>query len=282
MRLADQIGRRVLRAIIQLVSVRLCSQKVAAHERRELPPQVKRRRVCSFIGGRGGKRTSGPTTYGSKNLLYRDTTKTWTEFVQAVDPLGDSMGSNWITTSPLVFRGQADAHWDLSTSLERNRPPTSMSDAEAIFLAEFEKRERGFLEPYLLPSSQLERLAIMQHFGAPTRLLDVTRSPYIAAFFAAEAPPVGAGSFAVWTLNMRIMNSMLGRTIQGDERKKSREDYIRYLRALDGANYDPKRYLIENDLDRNLGTDLMAAIIRDFPRSNVTAGPVSSRTSQYV
>jgi hypothetical protein len=41
----------------------------------------------------------------------------------------------------------------------------------------------------------LEWLALMQHHGAPTRLLDFTWSPYVAAFFALERATADA---AIW------------------------------------------------------------------------------------
>jgi len=41
-------------------------------------------------------------------------------------------------------------------------------------------------------------LALLQHHGAPTRLLDLTWSPYVAAFFALER---AKGDAAVWALN---------------------------------------------------------------------------------
>jgi hypothetical protein len=51
-----------------------------------------------------------------------------------------------------------------------------------------------FLPP---DDKKLEWLAIMQHYGAPTRLLDVTLSPHIAAFFALES---GVGDSSIFVI----------------------------------------------------------------------------------
>src|SRR5262249_26893198 len=49
---------------------------------------------------------------------------------------------------------------------------------------------------------EVEWLALMQHHGAPTRLLDFTWSPYVAAFFALERATEGA---AVWAVNLPLL-----------------------------------------------------------------------------
>jgi hypothetical protein len=63
-----------------------------------------------------------------------------------------------------------------------------------IYLSEVEVR-------YLFKSRWLQ-LGVMQHYGAPTRLLDGTKSPWIAAFFAVfgEWEQPGTSTFSVATL----------------------------------------------------------------------------------
>lgn len=112
-----------------------------------------------------------------------------------------------------IFRGQCSAHWSLETTLERlaasvSRPAASI---ELVGLREFRRRAHNYVPMEQIPSSDGEWLALMQHYGAPTRLLDFTYSPYVAAYFAfEEAAAGGCPGCAVWAINPTWVTVRLG------------------------------------------------------------------------
>lgn len=55
------------------------------------------------------------------------------------------------------------------------------------------------------PVEVLETLAIAQHHGVPTRLMDFTYHPLVAAFFAAVGADITSDNIAVWAVNMRYI-----------------------------------------------------------------------------
>ena len=60
------------------------------------------------------------------------------------------------------------------------------SEQESRILRIFKRKAHLLLEHLPDEDDSFEWLALMQHHGAPTRLLDFTWSPFVAAFFALE------------------------------------------------------------------------------------------------
>lgn len=110
-----------------------------------------------------------------------------------------------------VFRGQADASWNLSTSLERcflNFSPavTISENREHWILHEFRRRYHLYSSVSPAEDNPFEWLAVLQHHGCPTRLLDFTQSLYVATWFALSDAVTDTAIWAVnyWTLRDRV------------------------------------------------------------------------------
>lgn len=84
-----------------------------------------------------------------------------------------------------VYRGAADASRPLLTSLDRLGgvdPPHGKTGLEEHILRNFIRYSRPYFETP--PVNEWELLVAAQHHGLPTRLLDWTYSPLVAAHFA--------------------------------------------------------------------------------------------------
>jgi len=101
-----------------------------------------------------------------------------------------------------AFRGQGDARWPLYSSisrylLEHRVDPAAWAEQEERILRIFRRKAHLYLAHVPAETDAFQWLALMQHHGAPTRLLDFTWSPFVAAFFALERATAPA---AVWAL----------------------------------------------------------------------------------
>ena len=101
-----------------------------------------------------------------------------------------------------IFRGHSNADWALETTLFRGALDfgyrDSLTHAENWMLREFKRRAHHFVANPPPEDDKLEWLALIQHFGGPTRLLDFSHSFYVAAFFAMER---GEKEAAIWAIH---------------------------------------------------------------------------------
>ncbi|MEQ3307326.1 FRG domain-containing protein [Fusobacterium varium] len=77
------------------------------------------------------------------------------------------------------YRGQANKDWEIVCSLFRN----SLIEKEEQLIQEvLNRRPLDFINC----KNNLEKLVLMQHYGIPTRLLDITINPLVALYFSCE------------------------------------------------------------------------------------------------
>lgn len=111
------------------------------------------------------------------------------------------------------FRGQACESWNLRPQLYR-RDGRTLADAlgdEEEFRLEFERRGLQLVGNERIPESDIEWYFLMQHYGAPTRLLDWTDGALMGLYFAVDhrfnkSDPDRKKDAAVWVLDPDWLN----------------------------------------------------------------------------
>ncbi len=106
-----------------------------------------------------------------------------------------------------IFRGHRSSDWELVSSFDRWMGDVEVSDRSEKFkvlLDYFLYYLKDFSEFKVFREDEFALLALAQHYGLATRLLDWSYSPYIASFFAfseAISSDIKEGYSCVWALN---------------------------------------------------------------------------------
>src|ERR1035437_9848006 len=155
---------------------------------------------------------TNPTIYKQYRL------ESWDDFLKIIT---GSPYSNW------AFRGHRKEDWPLASALSRyfrnfHIDRRAWPQQEGRILRIFKRKAHQFLEKPPDLDDDFQWLALMQHHGAPTRLLDFTWSPYVAAFFALERTLADG---VVWAMNpARIDSSRAPKQGRMDPRVKNNFD----------------------------------------------------------
>ena len=195
-------------------------------------------------------------------IIEVDNFELWRKFIvqqlRSADDKYIHAGSEFGGKERWVYRGQMDASWPITSSLERLFAPVhgkilcqerALRGRERDSILEFKKRAWHYLDN---PSmNYLEWLTLMRHHGVPTRLVDFSESALIALYFALE--PDATTEFAIWALDREslispLQQSCIGKKLPGFDqlRAKYGEDFwekINDPKCLDPILNRPREFI---------------------------------------
>ncbi|HEX5474773.1 MAG TPA: FRG domain-containing protein [Vicinamibacterales bacterium] len=176
--------------------------------------------------------------------------------------------------SPYAFRGLAHAEHPLSSSLARLADGrAAASRLEVALLRNFRKYAHG---ESIGTDSVWEWLALAQHRGLPTRLLDWTYSPLVALHFATENPRDFNRDAIIWCVNFVEANKRLPRRLKRILDQEGSETFtvemlagVGSLREFDALGREPFVVFLEPPaLDRR--------ILQQFALFSLMSSPTAS------
>lgn len=162
----------------------------------------------------------------------RKEVSTWSELYDCLKDYMEETEKQW------AFRGHSKECWGLETGIERLRRRFDVEwgdlpEYECKVLREFRRRAHIYHPNLPKLDDHLEWLALLRHHGGPTRLLDITYSPFIASYFALEEANADA---AVWAIK-KVWLREEARTIVKREISDGERLFADFVSKRDGESF---------------------------------------------
>ena len=138
----------------------------------------------------------------SKNAMEKPEYNTWAQLQKWMDQFK-------VGQRRFAFRGQADCEWQLQTSLARHFRMNCVNarqwrTRELKMYCSFRKSLIEICHDLYESWEPQDILSLMQHHKAPTRLLDFSYDPKVAAYFALKD---FSGDSAIWVVDSEFLEN---------------------------------------------------------------------------
>lgn len=127
--------------------------------------------------------------------------------IESLSTFVDTVASTYAGNYDVLFRGQRAESWRLTPKLGRVnfrlRYSGSIEQTEKKMLDDFERLSVPFIGDRIV-QDDWDRIALAQHHGLPTRLLDWTSNPLVALWFAVAKPSNLDEGAVVWAFDADV------------------------------------------------------------------------------